>query len=136
MGVTGYDSDDVVVKGGTDATPIGNTGDRMKVDVAFGAPGGTSTPFAAAVGTTAVDVPASAGSVIEHLAIRLASDQSNDNSNRRLSFSIDAGTTYFHLKNGEVFVEDIRGSITQIKVKVTGSGVTTANYEIFMNRAV
>jgi len=94
---------------------------------------GTTDSFVASVGTTATNVPASAGENIEELSIRCAVDQP---SNRRLEFSLDGGTTFFRLKVGESREEEPRGNLKQIKVRAAGSGVTTVNYEIIMNRGV
>jgi hypothetical protein len=92
---------------------------------------GTTDTYTGSVGTTAVNVPASAGNHIDELSIRCAVDQITI---KRLEFSLDGGTNWFRLRVGEFYTEEPRGSITQIKIRAAGVGVTSVNYEISMNR--
>jgi hypothetical protein len=94
---------------------------------------GTTTTFVGSVGTSAVQIPAVATTVIEEFSIRCTVDQP---ANTRLEFSID-GTNYARLKVGESREEEPRGGIIkQIWIRAAGSGVTTASYEIFLNRGL
>lgn len=91
---------------------------------------GSTVTYIGSVGTTAVQVPASAGNAIEELSIRCAIDQP---ANRRLEFSLD-GTNFARLSVGEAREDEPRGgTITQVWIRAAGSGVTTVDYEIFLN---
>ena len=93
---------------------------------------GTTELFVGSVGTTPTLVPAVAGFAIEEFSIRCAVDQARK---RRLEFSLD-GVNYARLKVAETREEEVRGStIKQIWIRAAGSGVTSVNYEIFLNRA-
>lgn len=94
---------------------------------------GTTDTFIGSVGTSPTLVPAAAGFAIEEFSIRCAVDQPR---NRRLEFSLD-GVNYARLKVGEAREEEPRGgTVTQIWIRAAGSGVTTVNYEIFLNRGI
>lgn len=91
---------------------------------------GTTDSYVGSVGTTPVLVPSTAGTAIEEVGIRCAVDQPTST---RLEYSFD-GTNYFKLKVGEARETELRGGITQIYIRAAGSGITSANYEIEMNR--
>jgi hypothetical protein len=92
---------------------------------------GTTDSYVGTATTTPANIPSSAGADIEELSIRCTLDQ---NPNVRLEFSLDAGTTWLRLAVGESFSEEPRGGIKQIKIRAAGNGVTSADYEIIMNR--
>ena len=92
---------------------------------------GTTDSYIGSVGTTSTAVPSVAGTPIEEMSIRCAIDQT---ANKRLEFSLD-NTNWARLAVGEAREEEPRGgTITQIWIRAAGSGVTTVNYEIFLNR--
>jgi len=89
---------------------------------------GTTTLFATTVGTTAVQVPASAGNNISELLIRCATD--NSPVTKRLLWSLD-DTTYHTLAPGEFVGWEPQGTLTQIYLK---GNVASVSYEVIMNR--
>lgn len=91
---------------------------------------GTTDEFTGSVGTSGVLVPPVAGNDIEEIGIRCAVDQEF---NRRLEYSYD-GVNYKRLRVGESRDDEPRGGIKQVRVRAAGTGVTTVNYEIIMNR--
>lgn len=91
---------------------------------------GTTVMYAGAVGTAGANIPSVAGKYIDEIGIRCAVDQAN---NRRLEFSFDAGTTWHRLRVGEWRETEPRGTITQVRLRAAGTGVTTVNYEVEIN---
>jgi len=94
---------------------------------------GTTDSFIGSVGTSSTAIPSVAAGPIEELSIRCAIDQS---ANKRLEFSLD-NTNWARLAVGESREEEPRGgTITQVFIRAAGSGVTSVNYEIFLNRGI
>ena len=92
---------------------------------------GTTDTFISSIGTTSTAIPATPTTPIEEISIRCAVDQP---SNRRLEFSFD-NVLFARLRVGESREEEPRGgTIKQVFIRAAGAGVTTVNYEIFMNR--
>lgn len=91
---------------------------------------GTTDEFTGSVGTTAILVPGTAGNAIEEIYIRCAVDQPFFT---RLEYSYD-GINFRRLRVGEAREDEPRGGIRQVWVRAAGLGITSANYEIIMNR--
>lgn len=89
---------------------------------------GSTTQFASTVGTTPVQVPASAGTKISEILIRCETD--NTPVTKRLLWSLD-NVTYHALAPGEFIGWEPQGTILQIYLKGNTSGVA---YEVVMNR--
>ena len=124
-GIPSY-NDDARILGDTDETLIGNLEDRLKV-VSKKDKTGTTDSYIGNVGTTAIQIPTVAGTVIDEILIICATDQSTS---RDLLFSLD-GVNYAKIQyEGSRFLT-IRGSLRQIWIK---SRTLTTDYEIFLNR--
>ena len=90
---------------------------------------GSTVFLAGAVDTTGAWFPTVAGKYIDELGIRCAVDQSNV---RRLEYSFD-NVTFHRLRVGKWREEEPRGTVTQIRLRAAGVGVTTVNYELSIN---
>lgn len=90
---------------------------------------GTTVLYAGAVGTAGAWIPAVSGKYIDELSIRCAIDQA---AARRLEYSFD-NVTFHRLSVGEAREEEPRGTITQVRVRAAGAGVTTVDYEVAIN---
>lgn len=91
---------------------------------------GETLQYSGSVNQTGVSIPAVAGNPIDHVSIRNAIDQPFAS---RLEFSFDGGTNWSRLAVGEARDDELRGGITQIKIRAAGS-LTTCNYEIILAR--
>ena len=90
---------------------------------------GSTDMFAGTVDQIGIYLPAIAGDPIDNVGIRNAIDQAFAS---RLEFSYD-GSNWFRLAVGESREDDLRGNITQIRIRAAGS-LTTCKYEVIMNR--
>ena len=88
---------------------------------------GSSKLFTGTVGTTPINIPSSPGGKIASVEVYCPKQALN----RVLSFSIDDGTTYQDLEPVEGQYLQLRGGLTQIKIKGNVAGV---QYQIYMNR--
>jgi len=91
---------------------------------------GTTNQYSGTVDQTGISLPTVAGDPIEEVGIRCAIDQAFPS---RLEFSYDGGTNWSRLAVGEAREDELRGSITQIKIRAAGT-LTTCKYEVIMNR--
>jgi hypothetical protein len=88
---------------------------------------GLTSHFNGTVGTTAVDIPSSAGGIIQSVLI----DNINTDSTKSLEVSFDGGTTYKTITSASTLSYTIKGGLTQIKLR---GAVASCDYEILMNR--
>lgn len=91
---------------------------------------GTSEIYSGSVNATGTNIPAVAGDPIDCFAIRCTPDQPQAT---RLQFSYDGGSNWITLRVSESAEWELRGYITQIKIRSAGT-LATAMYEIMMNR--
>ena len=83
---------------------------------------GATTAYLGTATTTFANIPASAGGVISGCMIKPTGNN--------FEVSFDGGTSYLPLARNSIFTWDIKGEITQIRIKTsTGS----ADYEILLN---
>jgi len=87
---------------------------------------GNTILYVGTVGTTAVPIPAVAGSPIILMLVRCPSQTPNT---RRLSWSVD-NVTFHALSPGEFVGWPIKGNYTQIYIKGNVAGVS---YEVVLN---
>jgi hypothetical protein len=87
---------------------------------------GSSDHFNGTVGTTATNVPSSAGNVISEFLVDCPKDSPGN-----LLVSLDGGTTFKTVNRGGVWIWTPKGNMTQIKIKGTNANT---DYEIVMNR--
>lgn len=92
---------------------------------------GTTDSFTGLVTTSPISIPSTPGNHIDELSIRCTVDQP---SATRLEFSIDGGSNWHRLKVGEAREDEPRGTLTQIKIRAAGVSITSANYEVIINR--
>jgi hypothetical protein len=90
---------------------------------------GTTTQYAATVGTSPISIPSSPGAAIRDCLIRNPS--TNTPHTKTLLVSFDAGATFLELSPGEYIGWTPRGSVAQIVVKGSTAGV---KYEALLNR--
>ncbi len=91
---------------------------------------GTTGMYAGTVDQTGISLPSVAGDPIDSVGIRNTIDQPFAS---RLEYSYDNGTNWCRLAVGEARDQDLRGYVTQIKIRAAGS-LTTCKYEVIMNR--
>ena len=90
---------------------------------------GSTTHFSGSVGTTPIQIPASAGNIIAEVLIHCPLQTPKT---KKCLFSLDgSGTGFITLEQGSVLGWSVKGEITQIEVKGNEAGV---NYEIILNR--
>jgi len=88
---------------------------------------GSTDHYNGTVGTTAVDIPSSAGNIIQSILI----DNTNTASTKTLLVSFDGGTTYKTIGVGATFSWTVKGNLRQVKIK---GGAASTSYEILLNR--
>ena len=91
---------------------------------------GETLQYSGSVNQTGIFLPTVAGNPIDHVSIRNAIDQPFAS---RLEFSYDGGTNWCKLAVGEARDDELRGGITQIKIRAAGA-LTSCNYEVILAR--
>ena len=117
-------SDEVAVRTCIDQDP------GSPVPVTFAASAVTVKHFDGTVGTTAINVPGSAG---EAITLAFVHNPKSNAKTDTLSFSFDSGATFTILKRGDSIIWPVNESINQVKIK---SNVADTDYEIILNRVV
>jgi len=88
---------------------------------------GSTDHYNGTVGTTAIDLPGSAGTIIQSILI----DNINSASNKSLFISFDGGTTFKTITVGSTFSWTVKGNLKQVKLKGSVAG---CDYEALINR--
>lgn len=88
---------------------------------------GSTSHFNGTVGTTPINIPASAGGVIQSILI----DNVNTDNTKDLEVSFDGGTNYKTIGSGSAFSYTIKGNLTQVSLR---GAVADCDYEILLNR--
>lgn len=89
---------------------------------------GATTHYSGTVGTTAVAIPAVAGSVISEVVIKCPYQTPVS---KKLLVSFDGGTNFFTLDPGDFIGWSVKGRRTQIHIKGSTAGVA---YDVILNR--
>jgi hypothetical protein len=90
---------------------------------------GSTDTFTGSVGSTPISVPASAGGDIALVSVK--QPMGVPPYNKILYFSLDGGTNWHVLQQGEGAIWPLRGAIKQIQIKGNVAGVA---YEVILNR--
>lgn len=88
---------------------------------------GSTDHYNDTVGTTAIDLPSVASTVIQSILI----DNTNTAATKILYISFDGGTNYKAIDVGAAFAWTVKGNLTQIKLK---GAVAGCDYEVLLNR--
>ena len=101
--------------------------DNVGSNVIHGGPGGTAI---ADLTTSTLNVPTSAGNAISGYALEVLSNDAND-----ILLSLDGGTTFMliEMRKGVFVSSNVKGAITQIKLKSTASTIDDANYQMIID---
>jgi hypothetical protein len=91
---------------------------------------GATYQYSGTVNAVGISLPTTADDPIDEIGIRCAIDQAFLS---RLEFSYDNGINWSRLAVGETREDELRGYITQIKIRAAGS-LSTCKYEVIMNR--
>lgn len=83
---------------------------------------GATKAYEGTATTTVANVPASAGTAISQCLVRTFANN--------FEVSFDGGTTYLKLNKNDALTWDVKGEITQLKIR-TSTG--TASYRILLN---
>lgn len=83
---------------------------------------GSTKAYSGTATTTETNIPTVADKIISQVTITC------DGNNFQVSF--DGGSTYFTMEKRDTLCQDVKGKITQIKVKTTSS---TVNYKTIIN---
>jgi len=83
---------------------------------------GATTAYTGTATTTFANVPSSAGGVISGCLIKPLGNN--------FEVSFDGGTSYLPISRNSVFTWDVKGEITQLRVRTSSS---TSDYEILLN---